>query len=508
MFTEIHQFFEENLKDYSNLNQNDLISETKVISFAKDRGISIAGVVKGDPSRFIELGWLTVDSNNLFHPFRIYPFWRAVQLCKLRHTVTSSINRDSFQDFLRHVSDSLPSLELIEAEVQLANQISNLAILLEPIYWPKITNKTKLRFPYYSTLDEFDETLFPYKNKILAYVKTLDIETWRSNHEKLRIEAARLDDNYELYMMLRLAPWTKREKITGNIGGALWLRHIAEVIRLAFEEVHGVKWLEEQEAFGFWDEGAKTRLYGSERPITNGLITRPHLAFEFGLHTGSTVRWYVEGETEYQAALHALPNASLGGIEVINLKGVLHEKPNAPMRFEDHLKNDKEFRRFSYISFDEDRADNVKILRQHINQANVVGYINLNKPDFEFENFTLDELIEIAFKLDQNLGFDSQHLMSGNKQTISSGKAFEKYYIEHSERKVSLKGYEWGQALAKYACENPLKKDSGKKRAFIETVEKVLLAKRVSYDYHRDHYEIDPNDFQIKEKSNLDLKLK
>ena len=500
MFTEIHQFFEENLKDYSNLNQNDLIIETKMISFAKDRGISIAGVVKGDPSRFIELGWLTVDSNNLFHPFRIYPFLRAVQLCKLRHTVTSSINRDSFQDFLRRVSDSLPSLELIEAEVKLANQISNLAILLEPIYWPKITNKTKLRFPYCSTPEEFDETLFPYKNKILAYVKTLDIETWRSNHEKLRIGAAKLDDNYELYMMLRLAPWTKREKITGNIGGALWLRHIAEVIRLAFQEAHGVQWAEEYEAFGFWHEGARTKLYGSERPIENGLTTRPRLAFEFGLHTGSTIRWYLEGETEYQAALHILPKAALAGIEFINLKGVFQENANAPMRLEDHLKSDRELKRFSFISFDGDVSRNVSFFGKQLEKNNIVGYINVNYPDFEFENFTLNELIEIAISLDEKLGFNSERLRSGDRESIKSGKAFEKYYREYSDRKNSLKGKEWGEALASYALDNPLKEDTIQRRTFLQTIDQILHARRVLYDYQYDAFKIDLNDFKIKEK--------
>lgn len=505
MITEIHRLFKENIEAYSKLKQNDLISESKMIRFAKDRGIFIAGVVKGDPSKFIELGWITNDSvNGFFHPFRMYPYLKAIQLCDLNVTPTSSINRDSFRNLLSRVSEFLPSLEEIAAEVGLADSISCLAILLEPIYWPKIINQTTMSIKNYSTVEEFELKIKPYKERILNFVKSLDIETWGLYHEGLRIEAAKLDENHELYMLLRLAPWNKRKSITGNIGAALWLRHIAEVIRLAFEEVHGVTWAEEYEAFGIWPEGTRTRDYGSERPIKNGLIARPHIAFEFGLHTGSTIRWYVEGETEYQAALYVLPKAALAGIEVINLKGVLHEKPNTPMRFEDHLKNDKEFRRFSFISFDEDRADNLKILRQHINQANIVGYINLNRPDFEFENFTRDELIEIASKLDQSLGFDSQHLMSGNKEAISSGKTFEKYYIEHSARKVSLKGYEWGKALAKYACENPLKKDSGKKRAFIETVEQVLLAKRVPYDYQRDHFEIDPNDFQIKERSYLD----
>lgn len=498
----IQTFFNECLEECTILNQVSLISETKIIKFCKDKGIPVSGVIKGDPSRFIELGWITVDSNNLFHPFRIYPFLKAVQLCQLRITATSSINRQSFQDFLRHVSESLTSLELIETEVQLADQISNLAILLEPLYWPKITDRTKLRSPYCSSLEEFDTRLLSYKNKILAYVKGLDSKIWESYHERLRIEAARLDDNQELYMLLRLAPWNKREKITGNIGGALWLRHIAEVIRLAFEEVHSIQWSEEYEAFGICREGIRTRHYGSERPIQNGLITRPHLAFEFGLHTGSVIRWYFEGETEYQAALYTLPKAALAGIEFINLKGVFQENANAPMRLEDHLKSDIELKRFSFISFDGDVSRNMSFFRKQIEKGNIVGYINVNNPDFEFENFTFDELIEIAIKFDEKLGFDSKRLRGGNRQHISSGKAFEKYYQEHSARKISLKGKDWGEALADYALDNPLREDIQQRRAFLNTVDWILHARSVRYEYQRDHFEIDPNNFEIKEKDN------
>lgn len=503
MITETHRLFKENLEAYSKLNQNDLMSESKMIRFAKDRGIAVSGVVTGDPGRFVELSWITNDSvNGFFHPFRIYPYLKGIKLCELKVAPTSSINRDSFRYFLSRVSEFLPSLELIETEVKLADEVSNLAILLEPIYWTKITNKTKLRFPYYSSLEEFEEKLSPYKNTILAYVKTLDAEIWKSNHEKLRIEAANFDNNPELYMLLRLAPWAKREKITGNIGGALWLRHIAEVIRLAFEEIHGFDWVEEHEAFGFYHEGAKSRLYGSERPIENGLITRSRLAFEFGLHTGSIVRWYVEGETEHHAALYALYDAALLGIEIINLKGIFNEKQKNMLRLVESFEQDKILRRFVFISCDKDVYNNLKFLKEQIRKENIVGYINVNEPDFEFENFSLDELIEISISLDEKFGFNSEGLKSGNKENINSGKAFENYYKKYSTSKKSLKGKEWGEALADYALDNPLKADTEKRRTFLKTIDEILRANRVRYDYQKENFVIDPNTFEIKGKDN------
>ena len=74
-------------------------------------------------------------------------------------------------------------------------------------------------------------------------------------------------------------------------------------------------------------------------------------------------------------------------------------------------------------------------------------------------NFTLSELIEVASSLDKKLGFESESLKSGNKENINSGKAFEGYYKKYSDSKQSLKGVQWGEALAAYAIENPLKED-------------------------------------------------
>jgi hypothetical protein len=307
----------------------------------------------------------------------MYPFVLAIDLRNLKIKNQESVASDS----------------MIE-KIRLADEISCLAILLEPLYWPKIINQTTFPSPNCSALKEFESQLRPYKERILEYIKQLDPEIWQSYHERLRIEAARLDDNHELYILLRLSPWVKRKNIKGNIGGALWLRHIAEVIRLAFEEVHGVQWSEEDEAFGIWREGAKTKLYGSERPIQNALTTRPHIAFEFGLHTGSTVRWYVEGETEYQAVLYALPKAALSGIEIINLKGVFKEKQKNMLRLEENLLQDKILRRFVFISCDNDVEANLKFLREQIIKDNIVGYINCNSPDFEFENLILDSIVD------------------------------------------------------------------------------------------------------------------
>ena len=502
----IQNFFKKHLEEYSSIRQITLMQESKIIRFAKERGVPLSGVITGDPKKFLEIDWISSDGVNeinkdLFHPFRIYPFHVAIEMCRFNVSASSSINRDSFKEFLSKSCDFLPSLDFIKERVRLANDIVDLAILLEPIYWSKLTNKTKLSA--FIDFEEHEYKVDQYKIRILSFIKDLDPEIWAKHHESLRITAARLDNNFELYMLLRLSPWAKREKIVGQIGGALWLRHIAEVIRLAFTEVHNINWLEEYEAYGIWHKGAKERIYGTEKPIDNSLLTKQHLAFEFGLYTGSTIRWYLEGDTEYYAASYALPKAALGGIELINLKGIFNENSKNFLRLEDNLSQDRALRRFSFISFDKDVKTNIKFLENQVKDGKVVGYINCNQPDFEFENFTLEELIEVAIGIDKAQGLDTQKLRTADKSNIKSGKEFEKYYYEHSETKQSLKGNLWGKCLAEYALDNKLKEKDKIKRPFIETLEYALHSSIVRYEYQRDNFYIDSDDFKNKKRDSL-----
>ena len=104
-------------------------------------------------------------------------------------------------------------------------------------------------------------------------------------------------------------------------------------------------------------------VFGSERPLDDALQSKPYLAWEYGLFTGSVVRWYVEGETEYYAILSILPEPSKVGLELVNLRGnIASGRDNAALKLQDWLIEDKALRRFSMISFDFDVAANVESL--------------------------------------------------------------------------------------------------------------------------------------------------
>lgn len=456
------------------LRQNSLLAETEFLRFARKCGLPIRGVVRGEPGDFLQRGWLSADGvrsdgEALFHPFRIYVVHKL--LC------TS-----------RAVSEE------VDAVASNWNRIVDIAVLLEPLYWPFITGK--VTWPGVISEDERVTHLREYRPKVLELVGTLNSEEWKALHENLRLDAASLDDNPELYLLLRLSTWSARDKLKGKIAAGVWFRHMAEVLRRAFEEVHGASWPEEDKAFGVWMKGARTLTYGSETPLENEAEARHHIAVNFGLITGSVVRWYVEGDTEYYAVLTLLPEPGLCNIELVNLKGNLASgKGNIALKLEDGLSQDRKLRRFSFLSFDMDVAENVKLVRRQVEQGRIVGHIAAHLPDFEFANFSLNELVEVAARIDEKAGFSAERLHHADWTGVSSGRQFEQRYMEVSERSQSLKGKEWGKALAEYAAEQPER--DGKERPFWAELKAALSARQVKYDQHRDEYSYDSASFKI-----------
>jgi hypothetical protein len=227
------------------------------------------------------------------------------------------------------------------------------------------------------------------------------------------------------------------------------------------------------------------------------------LAFLFRLATGSSVRWYVEGETEFYAISKLVPRPASEGIELINLKGNFDTgKGNIAMKLADALAQDIAQRRFSMISFDVDVEANVKLIRRQVSEVRVIGFIAANMPDFEFANFTLEELVEVACQIDEHHGFPRQPLLEGDWKGVSSGKEFEKRYCKISDRRPrGLKGHEWGSFLAEYAMEHPLRSDNNQERPLLCQVRMGISARTAHYDYQKESLCFDQERFQLMKRS-------
>ena len=495
------EFQKECAEELELLRQNRLLKESAFLRFARDRGLPVAGVVTGDPGRFHERGWLVSDrtdpdANLLFHPFRIYPLHLILETCKLNIVRSAAIDKDSFLRLIQHGLPHVANTDRIQKEASEANLVVDLAMLLEPIYWPFITGLSSRSA--FIPESEHATRAIQYREKVLGWVPTLDPNTWQQKHKTLRIQAARMDGNPELYLLLRVSRWTGRERLKGLVSGALWLRHIAETIRLAFEEVHEQHWQEEDQAFGFWPQGARKRAFGSERPLDDVLQSRHYLASSFGLFTGSLVRWYVEGDTEYYAVIESVGDPHRFGVELVNLRGnIKSERDNAALKLEDWLKEDKALRRFSIISVDLDVTENVKAIRRQVREDNIVGSISPHDPDFEFANFSVRELVEVAAEIDELHGFSGDTVRKANWDDVKTGRAFEEAYSKVSERTPgSLKGEEWGRGLAKLIKDHPNREDDGRRRPFLDEIRGAVLCRFWNYDSTKESRKFDEKTLQ------------
>ena len=488
-------------EDLDLLGQNELLNEGPFIRFVRDRRLPVQGVVSGDPGVFYERGWLHRDGldyqgNPRFHPFRFYALLRILQSTRQTMTVSRTSTPGGVTSALQQMIGWLPAEGQAEEIIREANSVVDLVVLLEPVYWPRITGQVHLPI---ANEERFNAAMEQYRAKVLRLAKTLDPEPWRKVHESLRLEAHRMDPNDELYLLLRLADWKKREQLSGALSGSLWLRQMAEVLRRAFEEAHGELWPEEDQAAGRWRPGGRTRSYGTERPLDDEALSRPYLAWEHGLLTGSIVRWYVEGPTEYFAVLEILAEPSRAGIELVNLDGTIAtEKGNAPLRLKTWLAEDRRFRRFSMISFDRDVKANVRAIRRQVEQDNIVGVIFAQEPDFEFANFSMEELVEIAAGIDDAEGYSGEAVRAADWSGIQGAGSFESRYCQVSARTPrGLKGEAWGRALARYAVSQPQRCGRGTERPLISAVVTALRSRIWNYDYSRDHFRFDAETFEM-----------
>jgi hypothetical protein len=194
---DFHQYIEAWAEDLELLRQNWLLSESSFLTFAKERGLTVVGVISGEPGEFHKRGWLASDATDeeggaRFHPFRVYTLHQILQR-------TKAVNRKLAE------KETESEFERIAERARDWNGVIDLAILLEPIYWPHIIG----RISFGGGIGEQDHKrkLAEYRRRIVDLVRGLDPIFWCQRHESLRIDAAWIDKNGELYLLLRLANW-------------------------------------------------------------------------------------------------------------------------------------------------------------------------------------------------------------------------------------------------------------------------------------------------------------
>lgn len=370
------------------------------------------------------------------------------------------------------------------------NSITDLAVFTEPGYIQRISG----RFTYPAFIDEKTarKEVGEHRTEVKSVCGGIGLEKVEEYRDSILMECARLDDNRNIRVLLRLGKSDLREKLKGPLGRAMLFSEMAELLRRAAEDVFGTELPEEDEwSFGRQAAVLKKRFYGNARLIDSNETVKNEYLRQFRLDFGPRLRWYVEGDTEFGAIRSVFAGPS--HVEVINLRGRVVEKNI--IGFRDSLRNDLEAGVFSLVSIDGDRSDYVRAVAKAAEADEICGQFFVSKPDFEFANFELDELEEVLWEIaiEKKAEQKERSRLHKGLAGVTDSKSLEKAARKSLPKRLGhfKKDQEWGVKLMDYAWRLPETSD-GKERPIITAVMLAIRAKDYNYKRTRDRFRVNP----------------
>lgn len=436
----------------------------------------------------------------MFHPFRYYVLHRIEQLLELRvGRMQMLLSTEGYRRVLDRLIESFnrsSAGETFRQRVRRWNEVTSLAVDAEPFTYSRLFGYYRLPYNYLENEEEFRLAVKSHFDEHKEILQSLGLDEVKRVISELCREAEKLEPNKDVHLVLRL---TKREyrldRVKGKLGGAMHLLAMAETIRRSAEMVFETE-LPEEDEFGFGlDAGDfKEYFYGSQRLIDD-YKARAAFVRDLWLDHSVRLRWYVEGETELGAVESALGDNE--DIEIVNLKGDVVAKRGKGLSFRDNLLNDIRRSVFSWVSLDGDVEDNLRVLKKAVENDEMFGMFFISEPDFEFANFTWDELVEVLWSIAAENGAEPEEKQTLGEQT--SGATTGKELFKMAKRAIpSLakvdKGKAWGERLMRFAQENPdmrLSDGTTKERPIIEAVAEALRAVDCEYYPSRKSCKVD-----------------
>ncbi|HYT42070.1 MAG TPA: hypothetical protein VEP90_06975, partial [Methylomirabilota bacterium] len=327
--------------------------------------------------------------------------------------------------------------------------------------------------------------------EVANHYRTLEVNRLKQLHQDLIHQAKMLDKNTDVHTILRLGNRKLRLELEGQLGGAMLLLTMAEVLRRATEEVFSIQLQEEDQ----WHDEAKGKLFGSKRLLDGDRNAANELLRQRGLSYAPRLRWYVEGDTEFCGLIDFFKAIGATDIEILNLRGHIVQKNK--IAFRESLRSDLRMGIFSFVSLDKDVDTNFKTLRAAVQQNQICGSFFISDPDFEFANFDLSELQEIVWDIALERGADTtkKSIFLAATSATDSGRKFEQKVKQASSDIPELwniaKGEEWGKRLMQYALSHP-DRLNGVVRLCIKAIRLAMNSRSASYNYTRIHFRVDP----------------
>ena len=443
----------------------------------------------------------------LFHPFRCYVLYHIYNKLKLNFLSEQTLlNAKGFDRLISlHVESYNYWLSKKDTSLLLKywNYITSIAVISEPSVHRIIFNKVTwdIADNYKSILDR----LKIIREKVVKLFQTIGevhIECYR---DEICTDAEIIDSNKYLHLIIRLMKSDEREKLKGHISSVILFLTMAECLRRNLELAFQKEYPEEDECgFGEVFRDAKLLLQGTTRVLDGNRVVANQFLRRFGLDYGIRINIYVEGTTEFEALNSEFSTNS--SVSIINLRGQFKEKQGKGVSFRESLRNDIKFKIFSLILLDGDVSENYRAVQKATELDEICGMFFVSKPDFEFQNFKIDELTEVAFQLAVKKGLEGSLLEKLKKETKKAKSAKEFFKILHNQlsifRSVS-KGAEWGKALVEYARWNLLGKEFGDEndRLINHVIRIIYNGFNVSYEATRQEYKVDPKSGKLIERN-------
>lgn len=431
-----------------------------------------------------------------FHPFKYYvlyhiqrviginivPFQMFIQsqYPRLLETEIQQFNTWTFEDELTNL-------------VNRWNNLTTLAIVTEPCFFTGIFGT--LRHSPSISHEQQRENILIYRGELREEFLKIGLESLKEILSDFSTNAEMLDPNKNIHTLLRFMAGRQRLDVKGYLGGALLLKSMAEIVRRMAEWTYEVKLPEEDEmGFGWMIPGMKERVYGSSRIFDHeSIVARRQFIRGMGFDPEVRIRIYVEGQTEFYALNYLISN--IPQVEIINLAGQVQQKRGKGVAFRDNLSLDERSQVFSVILLDNDQDDNLRAVRYAAREDIFCGAFYTSDPDFEFGNFTRDELEEIVLSL-----VDTSELTPMNKRTFhdaivssTNGETLLKETRKIFPNLSQLgKGKEWGEKLAEYGWRQQTFPKNRTMRTFVEAVNSAIRSIDADFLLTRKNYRTDP----------------
>lgn len=433
---------------------------------------------------------LREDIKPLFHPFRYYVLYHLNRALEFRSSPIQMFNQKGYQgilDFNLSMFNQWSGSDEFVSSIKKWNDAASLGIVTEPCVYVKIFHT--IRYDpfevenYQAGAEEISRHMDEYWNNVNELYHQVGMERVEEIRQELCIATQSLDSNRWLHTLVCLGDSTLRVESKGRLGGALFLRTMAEMLRRATEEAFDTTLREEDElGFGWVPNKVKETIYGSNRLLDDhraaGTFARRH-----GLNYKQRVHLYCEGNTEYGALTSFFTSTGIS-VPITNLHGLIKESNSMVTSFRDLLRSDIREQRYSMVIIDGDVRENIRIMEsaarnnQTSEDDGIFGRYFLSKPDFEFENFEVKELEEIFWNWvggESPTPEDSELLHNHVKEATNASGFFS------GVKRVALtlpriyrydKCEAWGVELMKYAWEHQFK--GSRQRRIIEIVKLAL----------------------------------